>query len=498
MRISLERIDTRGLRVELPSPARDQSVVLASTSNLRGDIALDDGRTALSGVLADDIVLASLRILLGELVLSSGAGARMTGVGMTLEQSAELLALDVAATSLVAEDLSVEIGDVAVRGRAILGGVQLIVRGDAGSLAAESVELAAFSLRIGDVELGSDVVRGERVRIAWGPHPFRLTAAGLHAPGLRVAVGGTLIAAGGVALAALDVDGGSITVGRAAAESARVEVKMAAPAATEAAAAPPAATRTSEPLLDLGLLDALNGRLDVDVEVDLTVPIIGRRQATHRLRVGIDQGTIDFLALERNLSRLEDAILDFAVRDGGLALERVNPLLPARGHGKPIIVWDLDDAGLELAKNDRVRLAVLPNARVVGSDDPKPDAPPAKSPISLRHLAFLGIDARLALAPIDLAGGQIRPKHVGGLTLGGEVRYDPGEAAAPGLVRADISELGVSIHRLALGGSTLDIDGVHVDRIAPLEVAFADVTPTSLQLDLKGLVLQSTAFRPST
>ncbi|MBX3218115.1 MAG: hypothetical protein KF850_39275 [Labilithrix sp.] len=495
MRISLERIDTRGLRVELPSPARDQSVVLASTSNLRGDIALGDGRTSLSGVLADDVVLASLRVLLGQLVLSSGAGARMTGVGMTLEQTAELLALDVTATSLVAEDLSVEIGDVAVRGRASLGGVQLIVRGDAGSLAAESVELAAFSLRIGDLELGSDVVRGERVRIAWGPNPFRLTAAGLHAPGLRVAAGGTRIAAGGVVLSALDVDGGSITIGRAAMESARVEVKMAAAAAPEA---PPAATRAREPLLDLGLLDALNGRLDVDVEVDLTVPIIGRRQATHRLRVGIDQGTIDFLALERNLSRLEDAILDFAVRDGGLALERVNPLLPARGHGKPIIVWDLDDAGLELAKNDRVRLAVLPNARVVGSDDPKPDAPPAKSPISLRNLAFLGIDARLALAPVDLAGGQIRPKHVGGLTLGGEVRYDPGEAAAPGLVRADISELGVSIHRLALGASTLDIDAVHVDRIAPLEVAFADVTPTALQLDLKGLVLQSTAFRPST
>ncbi|MBX3261838.1 MAG: hypothetical protein KF782_19295 [Labilithrix sp.] len=469
--------------------------MIASTSNLRGEVALGGGKTSLSGVLADDVVLASLRVLLGKLILSSAAGARLTGLGVGLEESAGGLALDVTATSLVAEDLSVEIGDVAVRGRASLGGVELVVRGGEGSLAAESVELGAFSLRIGALELASDVVRGERVRIAWGPDPFRLTAAGLHAPGLRVSVPGARIAAGGVALAAFDVDGGSVAVGRAAVEGARVEVKMGGGAASEAAPAPP---RAREPLLDLRLLDALEGRLDVDVEVDLTVPIIGRRQATHRLRVGIDQGTIDFLALERNLSRLEDAILDFAVRDGGLALERVNPLLPARGHGKPIVVWDLDAADLELAKNDRVRLSVLPNARVVGADDPKPEAPQAKSPISLRHLAFLGLDARLRLAPIELASGQLRLKHVGGLTLGGEVRYDPGEPAPPGLVRGDLSELAASVHRLALGASTLDVEAVQVDRVAPVEVAFADVTPTSLALDLKGLVLQDAAFRPST
>ncbi|MBX3203531.1 MAG: hypothetical protein KF764_00620 [Labilithrix sp.] len=501
MRVTLERVDTRGLRVDLPSPARDQAVVLASASNLRGTLAIDEGKTTLSDVLADDVILASLRILLGELVLSSAAGARLTGLGLALEQSAGGLALDVTAASLLAEDLSVVIGDVAVRGRAHLGGVKLVVREGAGSLAAESVELGALSLRIGDLELAAEVVRGERVTIAWGPDPFRLTGAGLHAPSLRVTVPDTAIAAEDVTLAGLDVDGGSIGVARAAVESARVEVTLAASAPADAAGRAPAApSRAGEPLVDLSLLDALNGRLDVDVAVDLTVPIIGRRHATHRLRVAIDQGTIDYLALEKNLSRLEDAILDFAVRDGGLALERVNPLLPARGHGKPIVVWDLDAGDLELAKNDRVRLAVLPTARVVGADDPKPGAPPAKSPIALRQLAFVGIDARLSVTPGEpaLERGQLRLKRVGSLALGGEVRYDPGEPAPPGLLRGDLAELAASVHGLAVGASVLDVEAVEAVRVAPFEIVFADVTPTAIRLDLNRLALERIAFRPST
>ncbi|MCW5834546.1 MAG: hypothetical protein KIS78_19245 [Labilithrix sp.] len=473
--------------------------MIASTSNLRGEVALGGGKTSLSGVLADDVVLASLRVLLGKLILSSAAGARLTGLGVGLEESAGGLALDVTATSLVAEDLSVEIGDVAVRGRASLGGVELVVRGGEGSLAAESVELGAFSLRIGALELASDVVRGERVRIAWGPDPFRLTAAGLHAPGLRVSVPGARIAAGGVALAAFDVDGGSVAVGRAAVEGARV-VKMGGGAVRGRPGAAAGARARAAPFLDLRLARRLGrvGSTSTSRSTSLCPSSAPAGDPPPSRRDDRSGHTIDFLALERNLSRLEDAILDFAVRDGGLALERVNPLLPARGHGKPIVVWDLDAADLELAKNDRVRLSVLPNARVVGADDPKPEAPQAKSPISLRHLAFLGLDARLRLAPIELASGQLRLKHVGGLTLGGEVRYDPGEPAPPGLVRGDLSELAASVHRLALGASTLDVEAVQVDRVAPVEVAFADVTPTSLALDLKGLVLQDAAFRPST
>jgi hypothetical protein len=56
--------------------------------------------------------------------------------------------------------------------------------------------------------------------------------------------------------------------------------------------------------LDLRLLDLISGKLEIDAAVDASVPIIGRRKATHAFRVPIDRGTFDFKRLERGLSAL--------------------------------------------------------------------------------------------------------------------------------------------------------------------------------------------------
>ncbi len=493
MRFSLERLDTRGFILEIPG-ASEQAVIIASTENLQGRVAIDDGKTTLEGVQADAIVLSSLRLLLGRLVLSGRSGARLTGVGVALERTPDRLGLDTNASSLAAAELHIEIDDIAVRGRVHLAGVKLLVQGERGSLSAERVTIEAFSLRLGDVELGAETVHGAAVAISWGDS-FGLRAGTLESPALRVVTPAARVLASDVATSAFVLDDGKVTARRAATRSARVEARF---AKTEPAssAAPPAPATTRAPLFDPNVLDALSGQLDVDVELDLTVPIIGRRRATHRLRVAIDQGTIDYLALERNLSALEDAILDFAVRDGGLALERVNPLFPARGRGKPIIAWPLDEADLELATQNRVRLSVLPRATVVGSDEPSDaGAAPKKSAVALRHLGLVNIGARLALAPTGVLGGQIRPKRIGALVLGGDVYYDPGEATPPGLLRGEADALAVSLHRLSLGASTLDAS-IEVANVSGLEVAFADVTPTAMKLDLADLVVADLAIVP--
>jgi len=496
MKLSLDRVDTHGLILEIPG-ASDQTVKIASTANLQGTIAIEDDKTTLSGVQADALVLSSLRILLGRLVLSGASGAKLTGLGVALERSKGHLGLDTNASSLVASELDIAIDDVAVRGRVHLTGVKLAVQGDSGSLSAEHVAIEAFSLRLGEVELGADAVHGASVTLAWGA-TFGLRAGSLESPGLRVTTPTAGVLANDVSLSAFVLDGGRVTAQRASARRARVEARLGSTAPGSPDVQPSAAApEPGEPLFDLRLLDALYGQLDVDVELDLTVPIIGRRRATHRLRVAIDEGTIDYRALERNLSALEDAILDFAVRDGALALERVNPLFPARGHGKPIIAWPLDAADLELANRDRVRLSVLPHPQVVGGDDEpsEPSAEPKKSAVVLRHLGLVNIAGRLALASTSALGGQIRPKEVGALVLGGNVYYDPGEATPPGLVIGEASALAVSLHRLRLGASTLD-GAIDVAKISALEVSFADVTPTKLQLELTELAVGDLAILP--
>ena len=492
MKLSLERVDTRGFILEIPG-ASDQSVMIASTENLQGTVAIDDGKTTVEGVQADAIVLSSLRLLLGRLVLSGRSGATLTGLGVALERTTERLGLETNATSLAAAELHIEIDDIAVRGRLHLAGVKLLVEGDGGSLSAERVTIEEFSLRLGDVELGAETVRGAAVTIAWGD-TFGLRAGTLESPALRVVTPAARVLASDVAMNAFVLDGGKVTAARATARSARVDARFGKTEPASSDARPPAAT--GEPLVDPSVLDALSGQLDVDVELDLTVPIIGRRRATHRLRVAIDQGTIDYLALERNLSALEDAILDFAVRDGGLALERVNPLFPARGRGKPVIAWPLDEADLALANQSRVRLSVLPRATVVGSDEPSDaSAEPKKSAVALRHLGLVNIGARLALASTSVLAGQIRPKQIGALALGGDVYYDPGEATPPGLLRGEAAGVAVSLHRLSLGASTLDA-GIEVAKLFALEVAFADVTPTSIQLEVADLVVADLAIVP--
>ena len=499
MKLSLERLDTRGFILELPGTT-GQAVAIASTEHLRGTIAIEENKTTLSGVEADTIALASLRLLLGRLLLSGASGATLTGLGVTVERTSDHLQLDTNAASLAASELEVVIDDVAVRGRVHLAGVKLAVKGEHGSLSAERVSIEAFSLRLGDVEIGADVVRGAAVTIAWGG-PFVLRAGALESPALRVVTPAARVLLNDVAVNAFVLDGGKVTAGRAAVRGARVEARLASGAERSSSAGSsstpaPSPAGTRDVLVDPSLLDALHGHLDVDVELDLTVPIIGRRRATHRLRIAIDQGTIDFLALERNLSALEDAILDFAVRDGGLALERVNPLFPARGRGKPIIAWPLDPADLELANNNRVRLSVLPRAEVVGSDEPaEADAAPKKSAVALRHLGLVNIGARLALAPTRGLRGQIRPKQIDALALGGNVYYDPGEATPPGVLRAEAAGLAVSLHGLSLGASTLDA-AIEIAKVTGLEVAFADVTPTALRLEVSGLTVSDLAIAP--
>lgn len=489
MKVTLDRIDTRGLTVGFPGSTGD-TVAIGSTTNLRGTLVVEGDVTSIRDARADAIVLSKLHLTLGSLTLAAPDGATLKNVTLGGELKGDSTRLEVGASSLEAPEVSILVDDVAVKGRAALEGVRLVVRGDVGSLSAAKVDLAAFTLRIDDVDVGTESLRGSAVEIGWGdPSGFRLDAGTLRAPALGVELPKTKVALDGVDVTAVSLRGDDVAVGHVAIETSRVALDLSddAPSAAAPAAAPTAPASESaatEPFIDFRVLDGLNGRIDVDVSVDLTVPIIGRRHATHELRVPIDHGSIDYRELERNLSALEDAILDFSVRDGALVLERVNPLLPIRGHGKPIVAWSLTGDDLALAERDRVRLAVLPEAALVKDDEPS-DEPPSESPVSLQLLRLMNLQARGSLAPPTSAvAGRVRPTRIGALAVEGHVQYDPNASALPGALRAELSDAAASIHQLAVDDTTtLDVAELSIGGIAPLEITFADVTPTAIRLE---------------
>jgi len=505
VKISLDRIDSRGLVVDLPGTAGER-VAVRSVVGLQGLLEQAAGRLTLSNVAAEALALDALRLLFGSLVLSCGQGATFADLSVALDQRPDHLALDVRAASVTMLDLGVVDGDVVVGGGVTLVGARLSVRDAEGTLAADGAALAGFTLRIGDLELSAGKLSVRGVVIRWGAAGFSLTADALEGPALRITSADLRVALNGARVRSFSLDDAEITVGEAAAETGTVAISFAATAAASASdksADEPAPEKHDEPLLDWRVLDAISGQVDVDVEVDLSVPVIGSRNATHRMRVAIDHGALDYRALESNLSTLEDALLDFSVRDGALRLETVNPLFPARGHGKPIVVWDLEASDVALAEQGRVRLAVLTRARLADRDTADTAAsaspePADKSAFALRKLAFHRIDVRLALTPSEgPPTGQLRPRGIGALVAQGHLVHVPGEPSPPGSVLGELSNLSASVVALRLDARRLDVASLTFASLSPIEMTFADVDPTRLVLELSGMALAGVRLAPS-
>jgi hypothetical protein len=517
MKIALDRIDSHGLVVDLAdvkdaSAATREHIAIRSATGLRGVLEQEADRLALSETTAEILVLDALHVLLGELVMSNAKGATLHGVTLALVQETSSLSLDASAGSVVTADLAITVDDVVLAFGATLTDAHLTVRDAEGSLTAERVEMHDFSLRVGDLQLAAGAVGGRAVAIRWGAQGFAMNAAGLAAPALDVTSGDLRLALTSVDIEAFTLDGPTVTARRATVGAGRLALALSTSSSAPAVAAPTAPTATTAttataatrtPFFDWRALDGLSGEIDVDVEVDLTVPLIGHRKATHRLRAPIAGGALDYRALENNLSALENALIDFSVRDGRLCLERVNPLFPARGHGKPIVLWDLDAPDLALAERDRVRLAVLPSARMAEAasdveplDAREPREPAKKSSIALRRLALHRIDVKLALAPVQAAlTGRLRLRSIGALVVQGSVDHAPDEAQRPGAVLGELSALAASLAGVPLGAGLLDVGNLELASASPIELTFVDIHPTKVQVDLTRLVLEDVKLR---
>jgi hypothetical protein len=243
---------------------------------------------------------------------------------------------------------------------------------------------------------------------------------------------------------------------------------------------PEAPPRPADPGLRqsrLRFLDSLSGRIYFTVKVILDLPVIGNRTLDQELRVPIQEGSLDYRALEDSLNWLEGAFLDINHHDGRLALVWKVPIV---GSSHELITWALDDDAAALAAFGRVPVRTLADF-TIGSGRP---ARPDRRKI-LQSLSLDAIDIALSLlAPrsVEVGGGMImfggedQPGMVD-LKVSGSI-HDRG----PGELKGAIGSVDVTIKDVQLGPVKLTADRVHFDGLDQLEVVFDGFGPADVMV----------------
>lgn len=515
MRLALQHLDARGLHVDLPATpfGKPRRLSVQSAEGLQGTLDRTGERLAITELQADELLLDALQLSFGGVSLAEDTMAVFRGLRGQYVSDAGALDLELFADEVRASLLGVEAGAVHVQGRVEMRGVRLSVSDGKGSIEAETLRVDDFGLRTGAAVLHTTSLEGRNVRIGWGAPGFRLVAASLRADQVDLGVGPIEVRGQGWALRELALAGSDIRVGALDIEGAEARAALSPEGRREEQRRAPEGRAGVPPLpsapLNWDLLDGLSGDVNVDVHVDLAVPVLGSRKATHRFRVPVRAGSIDYMRLEGDLSILENVLLDFAVRDGNLVLERGIPLLPTRGHGKPLVTWRLDEPDLALARDNRVRLAVLPSARPArDAAQEEPRDPVAENPsaeeesaprLALRKLGVDNIDLRLSLSDVSPEPrGIVRKLAFDALTVRGAAEYTSEGVARPGTVEVEASNLDTSLADLPLGGSVLALERLHLESLAGARARLWGLRPQQLELELGAMSLKGLHWvRPS-
>jgi len=131
--------------------------------------------------------------------------------------------------------------------------------------------------------------------------------------------------------------------------------RVASPSAPSSAqpSPPPSPTRRQE---KLRFLDSLSGRIYLTLKVQLDLPVLNVRTLDQALRIPVQEGSLDFRALEDSLDWLEGAFLDIVHDDDRL---KVQWKVPIFGASHDLITWPLDKDAATLAAFGRVPVRSL-------------------------------------------------------------------------------------------------------------------------------------------
>jgi hypothetical protein len=230
----------------------------------------------------------------------------------------------------------------------------------------------------------------------------------------------------------------------------------------------------------LRFLDSLSGRIYTTLKVQLDLPVIGVRTLDQQLRVPIQEGSLDYRALENSLDWLEGTFLDIKHESERLKIKWKVPIF---GGGNDLISWALDNDASTLASFGRVPVRSLADFRLPGQN-----RPPTESEVGRKR----GVLKAFTLDKIEVALSLLAPRHldVGGGTImfGGEDQ--PGMVdmkvsgairdRGAGAVKGAIGSVDTTIKDLRFGPVVLSADRLHFDGVEQLEVAFDGFTPTAV------------------
>ena len=242
----------------------------------------------------------------------------------------------------------------------------------------------------------------------------------------------------------------------------------------------------------LHFLDSLTGRIYLTVKTVLDLPVVGKRTLDQQLKVPIQEGSLDYRALDDSLDWLEGAFLDIKHSDDRLAVTWKVPIV---GSSRDLIAWKLDHEAATLASFGRVPVRSLADFKM------KKRTSPDDNKGILQALSLDAIDIALSLvAPrsVDAAGGLIM---FGGDDSPGMVDLKVTGAIndkRPGKLKGTIGSIDTTIKDVHLGPALLTAGRLHFDGLDELEVIFDGfkpvcvtviihrVTATNLSLKLAG------------
>lgn len=240
------------------------------------------------------------------------------------------------------------------------------------------------------------------------------------------------------------------------------------------------AAAPAEPTLrqtKLRFLDSLSGHIDLTIKVVLDLPVVGKRTLDQKLAIPIQEGSLDFRALEDSLDWLEGRFIDIEPGDDRLAVRWKVPIF---GSSHDLISFALDDDAQKLVTFGRVPVRSLVDFRV-GSGGKSED----KKRKVLQSFAVNSIDIAISLlAPrsvetstgVIMFGGDDEPGMVD-LEVTGEIK----DKGAGGL-HGRIGSVDTTIKDVAMGGVQVSSDRLHLDGLDELQVVFDGFSPASIRV----------------
>jgi hypothetical protein len=500
--INAANLATEGFELEIPSETGSRFlIVLGQSGGLTGRYEQDEGRIGLRKLTAHQFSLEKLELPVAGGTLRVDAPSILNGVALDAELGGGRAFEGQLRLAGAAAQLVFERGPLAVRAALRVAHAsyeQNPRNGQHGEL--ESAEVGALRVELE----GHTVVLVERlalrgVRFAIGARgELSVACKSAHADAVVVEHGGRRAELGQIAFdAGFELDGDTLRWPELTLESLTGKL----PELPRPSRAPAPRTQAKPAALDLSLLDHLQGTLAFDLLLDVRLPILPDRRATHSIRVPVEHGSINFKQLEHCLSALEDALFDFEVNEDGLIFE-LDPIPGMTLDNVTLVTWPLSGQEHVLAKTrNEIRLRRLLEYRLspklTGSGEP---ARPTRSggASGLRRLHIGNIETVLRLGgPTELVlpglglvrlGTTDRPA-AGELRLSGQIEHAPGEPPTPTELRLDAHDLSLGVSLQDNAGRRVAVAHASVRRLDGVRLGLLGLEPRSASLNAEGIRL---------